>query len=274
MKEKMKRKTYLILSLSLAGTLALILIVLVITSSNKLPHTCDGYDRSIISYNVLEDRYIVKESEYTIATYGGDPIKKPIVYQFNNISRQKTLNARLNAFNEMVEKNPNADRNEQLYQSYKIHQMNYYLFSCEYFTAFDTTVTNNGVNMIIGSEIDGTLLMNFPALLGNDTDSWKEFFSYFEEARTAAGAKEITMEYMATDNVGFVFEGENLTDLTLRVLYKIPDDTVQQEVPMKLNDIKWCLSEKMRWYMSFTEDASMTYEEYARLVGEYKGYYE
>ena len=174
----------------------------------------------------------------------------------------------------MVGRDPVEDRNEQLYQSYQIHQMNYYLFSCEYFTAFDTTVTNKGVNMIIGSEIDGTLLMNFPALLGNDTDSWKEFFSYFEEARTAAGAKEITMEYMATDNVGFVFEGENLTDLTLRVLYKIPDDTVQQEVPMKLNDIKWCLSEKMRWYMSFTEDASMTYEEYARLVGEYKGYYE
>ena len=272
----MKRKTYLILSLSLVGTLALFLIVLVITRSNKLPHTCDGYNRSIISYNVLEDRYIIKELEYTIATYGGDPIKKPMVSQFNNISRQKTLNARLNAFNEMVGRDPVEDRNEQLYQSYEIRQMNYYLFSCEYFTDFETTVTNKGVNMIIGSEIDGTLLMNFPALIGDnlDSDSWKEFFSYFEEARTAAGAKEITKEYMTTDNVSFVFEGDDLTDLTLRVLYKAADDTEQQEVPMNLNDIKGCFSERMQVYFSFTNNKDITYGEYALNVEEYKGYYE
>ena len=237
--------------------------------------SCTPYEKrpkpSINTANALEDKYIIKEIEYTIATYGGDPIIKPTVSQFNNISRQKTLNARLSAFNEMVGRDPVEDRNEQLYQSYQIHQMNYYLFSCEYFTAFDTTVTNKGVNMIIGSEIDGTLLMNFPALLGNnqDSDSWQEFLIFFEEARIAAGAKEITKEYMATDSVSFVFEGEDLTDLTLRVLYKAPDDMEQQEVPMKLNDIKGCLSEKMQVYMSFTEDASMTYEEYATTISEY-----
>ena len=137
--------------------------------------SCTPYDKrpkpSINTANALEDKYVIKDLEYTIATYGGDPIIKPTVSQFNNISRQKTLNARLSAFNEMVGRDPVEDRNEQLYQSYKIHQMNYYLFSCEYFTAFDTTVTNKGVNMIIGSEIDGTLLMNFPALLGNNQDS-------------------------------------------------------------------------------------------------------
>ncbi len=240
--------------------------------------SCTPYDKrpkpSINTANALEDRYIIKELGYTIATYGGEPIIKPTVSLFNNISRQKTLNARLSAFNEMVGRNTEADRNEQLYQTYKIHQMNYYLFSCEYFTAFETTVTNKGVNMIIGSEIDGTLLMNFPALLGSnqDSESWQEFLIFFEEARIAAGAKEITKEYMATDNVSFVFEGEDLTDLTLRVLYKAPDDTEQQEVPMKLNRIMGCLSEKMQVYMSFTEDASMTYEEYALNITEYRLY--
>ena len=263
----MKRRTLISLSL-----LVVVILSLLLTTSCT-PYG-DRFSPSINNANALEDRYVIKELEYTIATYGGDSIKKPMVSQFNNISRQKTLNARLNAFNEMVGKNPIADRNEQLYQTYKIHQMNNYLFSCEYFTAFETTTTNRGVNMLIGSEIDGTLLMNFPALLGNDTDSWKEFLIFFEEARIAAGAKEITMEYMATDNVSFVFEGNELTDLTLRVLYKAPDDTEQQEVPMKLNDIKWCLSERMRWYMSFTEDASMTYEEYILLVNEYRAYYE
>jgi len=240
--------------------------------------SCTPYEKrpkpSINTANALEDKYVIKDLEYTIATYGGDPIIKPTVSQFNNISRQKTLNARLSAFNEMVGRDPVEDRNEQLYQSYKIHQMNYYLFSCEYFTAFDTTVTNKGVNMIIGSEIDGTLLMNFPALLGNnqDSDSWQEFLIFFEEARIAAGAKEITKEYMATDSVSFVFEGEDLTDLTLRVLYKAPDDMEQQEVPMSFNTIKGCLSEKMQVYMSFTEDASMTYEEYANTISEYRLY--
>ncbi len=272
----MKRKTYLILSFSLVGTLALFLIALVITRANKLPHTCDGYNRSIISYNVLEDKYIIKELEYDIATHGGDPIKKPMVSQFNNISRQKTLNARLNAFNEMVGRNPIEDRNEQLYQSYKIQQMNYYLFSCEYFTAFETTVSNKGVNMIIGSEIDGTLLMNFPALLGNNihSDGWQEFFIFFNEAREEAEAKEITKEYMTTDNVSFVFEGDDLTDLTLRVLYKVADDTEQQEVPMNLNDIKGCFSERMQVYFSFTNNKNITYGEYALNIEEYKGYYE
>ncbi|MFA5340941.1 MAG: hypothetical protein WC332_04100 [Clostridia bacterium] len=240
--------------------------------------SCTPYDKrpkpSINTANALEDRYIIKEVEYTIATYGGEPIVKPTVSLFNNISRQKTLNARLSAFNEMVGKDPVEDRNEQLYQSYKIHQQNYYIFSCEYFTAFDTTVTNKGVNMIIGSETDGTLLMNFPALIGTNQESeaWQEFLVFFEEARIAAGAKEITKEYMATDNVSFVFEGEDLTDLTLRILYKAPDDMEQQEVPMKLNTIMGCLSEKMQVYMSFTEDASMTYEQYALAITEYKEY--
>ena len=260
----MKKRTLISLSL-----LVVVILSLLLTTSCT-PYG-DRFSPSINNANALEDRYVIKELEYTIATYGGDPIIKPTVSQFNNISRQKTLNARLSAFNEMVGRDPVEDRNEQLYQSYKIHQMNYYLFSCEYFTAFDTTVTNKGVNMIIGSEIDGTLLMNFPALLGNnqDSDSWQEFLIFFEEARIAAGAKEITKEYMATDSVSFVFEGEDLTDLTLRVLYKAPDDMEQQEVPMKLNDIKGCLSEKMQVYMSFTEDASMTYEEYATTISEY-----
>lgn len=270
MKKTMKKRTCTTSFLLVVAILSLLLT----TSCYRQINICEWNPSPEV--NVLEDRYIIKEAEYTIATYGGDLIKKPMVSQFNNISRQKTLNARLNVFNEMVERNPIKDRNEQLYQSYKIQQMNYYLFSCEYFTAFETTVSNKGVNMIIGSEIDGTLLMNFPVLLGRNLDSetWTEFLVFFEEARIAAGAKEITKEYMTTDNVSFVFEGDDLTDLTLRVLYKVADDTEQQEVPMKLNDIKGCLSERMQVYFSFTDNKDITYGEYALNVEEYKGYYE
>nr|HPJ77008.1 hypothetical protein [Clostridia bacterium] len=254
----MKKRTLISLSL-----LVVVILSLLLTTSCT-PYG-DRFSPSINNANALEDRYVIKELEYDIATYGGGPIKKPMVSQFNNISRQKTLNARLNAFNEMVGRDPVEDRNEQLYQSYEIRQMNYYLFSCEYFTAFETTVSNKGVNMIIGSEIDGTLIMNFPALLGNNihSDGWQEFFIFFNEAREEAGEKEITKEYMTTDNVSFVFEGDDLTDLTLRVLYKTADDTEQQEVPMKLNDIKGCLSERMQVYFSFTNNKDITYGEYA-----------
>lgn len=270
MKKTMKKRTCTTSFLLVVAILSLLLT----TSCYRQINICEWNPSPEV--NVLEDRYIIKEAEYTIATYGGDLIKKPMVSQFNNISRQKTLNARLNVFNEMVERNPIKDRNEQLYQSYKIQQMNYYLFSCEYFTAFETTVSNKGVNMIIGSEIDGTLLMNFPVLLGRNLDSetWTEFLVFFEEARIAAGAKEITKEYMTTDNVSFVFEGDDLTDLTLRVLYKVADDTEQQEVPMKLNDIKGCLSERMQVYFSFTDNKDITYGEYALNIEEHKGYYE
>jgi hypothetical protein len=74
---------------------------------------------------------------------------------------------------------------------------------------------------------------------------------------------------MATDNVSYVFDGDDLTDLTLRILYKAPDDTKQQEVPMKLNEIKKCFLEKIQIFMSFTEDPLMDYEEYANTILEY-----
>lgn len=238
--------------------------------------SCTPYDKrpkpSINTENALEDSYVLKEKEYTIATYGGDPVIKPTVSQFNNISRQKTLNARLEAFNEMVGMNPETARNEQLYRSYEIHQMNYYMFSCQYFTAFETTVSNKGVNIIIGSEIDGTLMMNFPALLGNNihSDGWQEFFIFFNEAREEVGAKEIDMEYMTTDNVSFVFLGDDLSDLTLLVMYKAPGDTEQQEVPMSLNRVKPSFTERMQVYLSFTEEADMPYEQYALNITDYK----
>ncbi|HHT95042.1 MAG TPA: hypothetical protein P5064_02155 [Clostridia bacterium] len=259
----MKRKTVMLIAVILA-------IVFVTGLASCTPHEI-RISPSINTANALEDKYIVVEAEYNVATYGGEPIMKPTVAQFNNISRQKTLNARLNAFNEMVGRDSGQDRNEQLYQSYEIRQINRYLFSCEYFTGFETTVTNKGVNMLVGSEINGTLLMNFPALLGTkqESDSWTEFMVLFEEARKAAGAKEITKEYMATDNVSYVFDGDDLTDLTLRILYKAPDDTKQQEVPMKLNDIKGCFLEKIQIFMSFTEDPLMDYEEYANTILEY-----
>ena len=259
----MRRKTVIVIAVIIA--IGFVMGLTSCTPYHKRPRP------SINTANALEDRYVIKEFPYDIATYGGEPIMKPTVSQFNNISRQKTLNARLSAFNEMIGRDPVQERNEQLYQTYEITQMNHYLFSCEYFTGFETTVTNKGVNMIIGSEIDGTLLMNFQALLGTnqESDAWEEFMIFFNNARNAVGAKEITKAYMATDNVSFVFDGDDVTDLTLRVLYKVPDDTEQQEVPMSLNEIKGCLSERMQVYMSFTEDPSMTYEEYANTIAEY-----
>lgn len=89
----------------------------------------------------------------------------------------------------------------------------------------------------------------------------------FNEARVTAGAKEITKEYMATDDVSYVFIGE---DLTLLIMYKAPDDTEQQEVSMKLNDIMSCFTERIQVYFTFTEDSLMTYEEYALILSEYE----
>lgn len=238
--------------------------------------SCTPYDKrpkaSINTDNALEDKYIIKEKEYTIATYGESVIIKPTVSQFNNISRQKTLNARLSAFNEALDRNPEKDRNEQLYNKYEIFQMNHYLFSAQYFTAFETTTSNKGVNMIIGSQIDGTLLMNFPALLGNklESDGWRDFFILFDEAREAAGAKAIDIEYMLSDNISYVFKGEDLTDLEFLIMYKTADSTEQQEVSMSLNSIKSTFLEKIQIFLSFTDDASMTYEEYAVNINEYR----
>ena len=117
------------------------------------------------------------------------------------------MNARLSSVNEAIATDPVEERNEQLYIEYEIHQMNHYLFSIQYFTAFETVLSDKGINMIIGSEIEGTLLMNLPALLGTnaDTDNWRDFIVLFEEAREDAGAKEITKEYLHSDNVSFVF---------------------------------------------------------------------
>ena len=78
------------------------------------------------------------------------------------------------------------------------------------------------------------------------------------------------MEYMTTDNVSFVFLGDDLSDLTLLVMYKAPDDTEQQEVPMSLNRIKPAFTERMQVYLSFTDEADMPYEQYALNITEYK----
>jgi hypothetical protein len=232
----------------------------------------DRLSPSVNSANESEDKYIVEEVEYDIATYGEAPVKKPKVLQFRNISRQKTLNARLSTFNEMIAMDPQTDKNRQLYDRYEIKQINRYLFSCQYFTAFETTISNKGVNMLVGSEINGTLLMNLPALLGSniDSDAWDDFMALFNEARITAGAKEITKEYIATDDVGYVFIGEDLADLTLLIMYKVPDNTEQQELSMRVNDIMSCFTERIQVYFAFTEDASMTYDEYVLILSEYE----
>lgn len=53
-------------------------------------------------------------------------------------------------------------------------------------------------------------------------------------------------------------------------MYKTPDSTEQQEVSMSLNSIKSTFLEKIQIYLCFTEDASMTYEEYAVNINEYR----
>jgi hypothetical protein len=226
---------------------------------------------SVNTENLMEDTYTVTEEEYDIATHGEGPILKPQVKSFNNISRQKTLNAKLSIFNEIIEKDLQTNKNRQLYDRYEIRQINCYLFSCQYFTAFETTSSDRGVNMLVGSNINGTLLVNLPALIGTDLDStaWEDFIVIFNEAREAAGAIETTKELLASDNTGYVFIGDDLTDLTLLILYKAPDDTQQQEVSVKFNDIMNCLTEKMQVYFTFTEDASMTYDEYVLILSEY-----
>jgi hypothetical protein len=175
-------------------------------------------------------------------------------------------------FNETVTMDLQTNKNRQLYDRYEICQINCYLFSCQYFTAFETTLSNRGVNMLVGSDINGTLLVNLPALLGQDLDSeaWQDFMVIFNEARVAVGAKEITKELLASDDVGYVFIGDDLTDLTLLILYKAPDDIQQQEVSVELNDIMDYLTEKMQVYFAFTEDASMTYDEYVLILSEYE----
>ncbi|MFA7673498.1 MAG: hypothetical protein WCY62_06560 [Clostridia bacterium] len=253
-------------------SMSIVLLLGIAIGSASCTKMTDRPSLSVNTENSSEDIYTVTEAEYDIATYGEGSIMKPKVEQFKNISRQKTLNAKLVTFNEMITMDMQTNRNRQLYDRYEIRQINCYLFSCQYFTAFETTVSNRGVNMLVGSGINGTLLMNLPALLGTDLDSdgWNNFMILFNEARVAADAKEITKEQIASDDAGYVFIGEDLMDLTLLIMYKTPGDTEQQEVSMKLNDIMDCLTEKMQVYFTFTKDASMTYEEYALILSEYE----
>ena len=237
--------------------------------------SCTPYDKrpkiSINTANALEDQYQIVETEYDIATHGEGVVLKPTASGFINISRQKTLNARLNTFNEAVSYNEETQRNEQIYREYIVLQKSHYMISVRYNTSFPTTLTDKGVNMIIGSEINGTLMMNFPAILGTnmEADGWANFYFYFNEQRALQGAKEITMEYMATDAVSYCFEGEALTDLTLCILYKIEGETEQQEVRVPLNDVVTNFTEQIQVFLSFIEDAEMTYEEYAQTITEY-----
>lgn len=159
----MKRQLFVLIS-----SILILGSILGLVSCYKHRRTCDGYGMPSYKTNSLEDQYVIKELEYDIAAYGEDPIIKPIVSGFNNINKQKTLNVRLNFINKMTSMNNETGRNEQLYNVFEIHQRNYYIFSCQYFTTFETTISNKGVNMLVGSEINGTLLMNLLALLGSD----------------------------------------------------------------------------------------------------------
>jgi hypothetical protein len=259
----MKRKSIISVALILALILTMGLV------------SCTPYDKrpkiSINTANALEDQYLIIETEYDIATHGEGAVLKPTASQFRNVSRQKTLNARLNTFNEAVAYNEEAQRNEQIYREYEVLQKSVYMVSIRYNTSFTTTLTDRGVNMIIGSEINGTLMMNFPALLGTniESDEWVNFFYYFNEQRALQGAKEITIEYMTTDAVSFCFEGEDQTNLTLCILYKVEGDTEQQEVRVPLNDVVTNFTETMQVYFTFIEDAEITYEQYAQTITEY-----
>ena len=267
----MKSKFTFLLIILIIAILFLVYIFIDFYEYTKNPPGDPPYI-SYISENLKEDKYIIIEQEYDIATHGGDPILKPVSRNFKNISKQKTLNARLNMFNETVTMDLQTSLNRQLYDRYEIRQLNCYLFSCQYFTAFDTTSSNRGVNMLVGSDTTGTLLINLLALMGTDLDSkaWEDFMVIFNEAREDAGTKEITKDQLASDNTGYVFIGDDLTDLTLLILYKAPDDTQQQEVSLKLNDIMDCFTEKMQANFTFTKDASMTFDEYLIILSEYE----
>lgn len=227
---------------------------------------------SINTENTLEDQYVIKPVLITTARYGEPGIEKPTVSGFKNASRQKTLNARLRISNEIIGLNPETERNEQIYQTYEIWQQNEYLFSCQYITAFETEVSNMGINLLVGSEIDGTLINNLPSLIGRDTESesWDNFMIIFDEAREEAGAKEITRDEMRTDNFSFVFIGDDLTDLQVHFMYKIKGDKEQQDLVIPLEDIIGTFTEKIQTYFYFTTDGSMAYEEYAETLNEYR----